>query len=296
MAELSNVTKEGILVSEQDWEKYVSGLKEKTKKTFSKEEAKQLLKARLIDAVKKRVPKEKFGLFLSGGVDSSLIAFILRKKLKEDFVCYGVGMEGSRDVQQAQKLAELIGLDLRTRSFSLEESEGVIKEAAGIVGVPDVVNIGVGSVEVAAASLGSEDGVKVFFSGLGSEEIFAGYQRHAEAEDVNQECWRGMKKMHGRDLVRDSKICSAMKISFLTPYLDPELIETAMSVPGEYKINREEKKIILRETALELGLSEDFAFRKKIAAQYGSGFDKAIGILARKKGFKYKKEYLASLF
>ena len=41
-----------------------------------------------------------------------------------------------------------------------------------------------------------------------------------------------------------------------------------------------------------LGLKKEFAFRKKKAAQYGSNFDKAILKLAKKNGFKYKKEYL----
>ena len=40
---------------------------------------------------------------------------------------------------------------------------------------------------------------------------------------------------------------------------------------------------------------EEFAWRKKIAAQYGSGFDKAMEKLAKRNKFKTKKEYLLSL-
>ena len=263
---------------------------------ISKEDAKQELKQRIVDAVERRVPKGKFGLFLSGGVDSSLIALVLKERLKKDFVCFSVGIENSRDLEHAERLAGVLDLDLKSKVLALDEAEKTIEESAGIIGVPDAVNIGVGAVEIAAAKLGLKEGVRVFFSGLGSEEIFAGYQRHAEADDVNAECWRGLKKMHARDLVRDSKICSELKVSFLTPYLDPDLIKAAMAVDGRHKIDEKEKKIILRECALEMGLPEDFAFRKKIAAQYGSGFDKVIGVIARKKGFKYKREYLQSLF
>ena len=66
-----------------------------------------------------------------------------------------------------------------------------------------------------------------------------------------------------------------------------------MQLPGKWKLSEVEKKIILREVAEEfLG---EFAWRKKKAAQYGSCFDKAIGKLAKQKGFKLKKDYLGSL-
>ena len=54
-------------------------------------------------------------------------------------------------------------------------------------------------------------------------------------------------------------------------------------------------KLILRKIANELGLKKEFAFRKKRAAQYGSRFDRAILRLGKRKGFKYKKDYLKSL-
>jgi asparagine synthase (glutamine-hydrolysing) len=47
--------------------------------------------------------------------------------------------------------------------------------------------------------------------------------------------------------------------------------------------------------AEKLGLPKEFSWRKKVAAQYGSGVDKNIGNLAKRKGFKYKKDYLESL-
>jgi len=66
-----------------------------------------------------------------------------------------------------------------------------------------------------------------------------------------------------------------------------------MQIPAKYKIDKE-NKLILREISYDLGLKE-FAFRKKKAAQYGSNFIKALDKIAKKNGFKYKKEYLQSL-
>ena len=295
MADQPGIERNGRLASRTEWEAHVSSLKaEKAGPPAPKQKIRKQLAKEIARAVEKRVPGGKFGLLLSGGVDSSLIALIL-KKLGADFVCYSAGTENSRDVEEAREASKRLGLTLKFKIHGMAEAESVIRKAARIIGTPDVVNAGVAAVEVAAASLALKDGVRTLFGGLGSEEIFAGYQRHAEAEDVNSECWRGLMKMHGRDLVRDSKVASAMKVRFLAPYLDPDLIRAAMKIPGKYKIGKGQNKLILRETAAELGLPERFAFRKKIAAQYGSGFDREMGKLSRKKGFKYKKDYLASL-
>jgi len=288
------MVKKGKLVSKKEWEKHIESLKSTTGLTNNKKVIKKILKQKIIAAVAKLLPKKRFGILFSGGVDSSVIALIA-KKLHANFICYSVGIKNSKDVAEAKKAAAKLKLKLRYKIFTIEEAERIIKKAAAIVGQSNVVNVGVASVEIAAAELAKKDRVTVFFGGLGSEEIFAGYQRHETAKDVNKECWKGLKEMHGRDLIRDYKVAAAMKISFLVPFLDKELIIEAMKIPGKYKICGSDKKLILREVALDIGLPKQFAFRKKLAAQYGSGFDKAIEKLARKNGFRYKKEYLDSL-
>ena len=128
---------------------------------------------------------------------------------------------------------------------------------------------------------------------MGSEEIFAGYERHKKSKDVNEECWNGLRKMYERDLIRDNLIAGKYKINFLTPFLDEELIKEAMSIPGNLKLNDKNNKLILREISSEL--LGKFALRKKKAAQYGSSFIKGIDKLARLNNFKYMKDYLTSL-
>ncbi len=296
MAVLAGIMEKGKLVSKKRWVSCIKRLKLKAVISFRrKSEIKKQLEQKLTEAVAKRLPMKKFGILFSGGVDSSLLAFIC-KGLKADFICYSVGTENSKDVAEAKKAAEKMKLVLSCKIFSLKEAEAVIRKAAAIVGNPDVVNVGVASVEIAAAQLAGKDGISAFFTGLGSEEIFAGYRRHELAKDANEECWNGLEKMRERDLVRDFKVAAAMKISFLTPFLDEGLIIAAMGIPSEYKLNGSGKKLILREAAAKMGLPRQFAFRKKLAAQYGSGFDKAIEKLAKKNHFRHKRDYIASIF
>jgi asparagine synthase (glutamine-hydrolysing) len=143
--------------------------------------------------------------------------------------------------------------------------------------------------------MAKKDNVNFLFSGLGSEELFAGYQRHKLAKDKQAECWQGLLNMYERDLLRDNAISSATKVALLTPFLDEQLISAAMRVPAKYKIDDSGSKLILREIAQDLRLPKDIAWRGKRAAQYGSRLDKAIDKLARKNGFKLKKDYLNNL-
>ena len=285
----------GHLIPEEKWIKLVDGLKGEGKIQL-KDEAIKKLKEEFFSAIKNRAPKNKFGIFFSGGVDSTFIAAIC-KSLGLEFICYCVGFqEGTKepeDITEAKKVAKELGLELKYKIFNLNEAEKIIEKTVCIlkeVDKTDVVNIGVGAVVVAATELGAKDGVKEFFSGLGSEEIFAGYDRHSKAENVDKECWDGLKKMWGRDLVRDFNLAKPFGIKINTPFLDEQIIKLAMELPVEWKIDKDRKKIILREVAEEfLG---EFAWRKKKAAQYGSCFDKAIAKLAKKEGLKLKKDYL----
>ena len=86
-------------------------------------------------------------------------------------------------------------------------------------------------------------------------------------------------------------LTSYLGIKVLVPFLDDEVIKAAMGIPGERKLNPEHRKIILREIAEELGLLKEIAWRKKLGAQYGSGFDKVMDKSA--KAAKLKKSIYA---
>ncbi|MBN1792637.1 asparagine synthase C-terminal domain-containing protein [Candidatus Woesearchaeota archaeon] len=294
---------EGALVDKSEWDTRIAGLKAGLSEDLDlKDDARKAVRDAIVNAVLSRIPEDRpFGVMFSGGVDSSLIAHIAKKSGKE-FFCYTVGFKDDEtkspeDLEAAEVAARLMGVNLKSRVFSLDESEALINNTVKILGpeLSNVVNVGVGAVVVGCVELAAKDGVKILFSGLGSEEVFAGYERHKKADDRQAECWSGLFNMYERDLLRDAAIAKATGASFMTPFLDPELIKTAMRVPAKHKINDSQAKIILRDAAEEAGLPKEVSQRKKRAAQYGSRLDKAIDKLARKKGFEFKKDYLKSL-
>ncbi|MFW5990653.1 MAG: asparagine synthase C-terminal domain-containing protein [Candidatus Nanoarchaeia archaeon] len=244
--------------------------------------------------------RKKIGVLFSGGVDSTFIAYTLQNKSKS-FSCYtaalkGDGLSPARDLVSSRSVSKKYGFILQENILEINEMEECLKKVIKIIDSTNIVKVGVALPVFLAMKKAAEDNVEGVFSGLGSEEIFAGYQRHAQAEDINEECRRGMEGIQERDLDRDNKIAEYFGIKILLPFLDKKIVDYALNIPGHLKINKEHKKLVLREAAVHAGIDMNTAYRKKLGAQYGSKFDRGIQKLAKKKGFKYKSEYLESLY
>jgi len=283
--------------TKEEWESFIRKFSRSQLSKDHKEILKEL-KELVINSIKKNIPKERFGILFSGGVDSTLIAQVCKKE-KRDFICYTAaldekGLKKAEDLIYAKKASKKLNLKLKIRTINLKETEEYIKKILKILKEPDVVKVGVALPFYISFEMARKDKIDVMFSGLGSEELFAGYERHLKARNVNKECFNGLLNMYERDITRDKAISKAQKIKLRIPYLDEELIKYALRIPAEFKLSKTQNKLILREVAEQLGLKE-FAWRKKRAAQYGSRFARAIEKLAKRNAFKYKKDYLKSL-
>ena len=83
------------------------------------------VRAHIEDAVSIRIPDEPFGILFSGGVDSTIIAYLckqLGKRPGVDFTCYVAGFQGETpvpDVEYAKQVAETLGLVLKVTEIDL---------------------------------------------------------------------------------------------------------------------------------------------------------------------------------
>lgn len=274
-------------------------------------EDKEKLKGDLLhllrESISRRIPSrsgEKFGVLFSGGLDSTLIAYLC-KDLGADFVCYTVvveepGMKEAEDLRFAVRFAADLGVELKLKKMRVKELEKYVKEVVPVIEDMDVMMTSVALPLYVACEFAKEDcGIKTVLYGLGAEELFAGYERHrrVKKEDLNKECLAGLLRIHERDLYRDELVAKAQGISLRAPFLALDFVDYALRIPVSYKLSddKTENKLILREIARDLGL-EELASRKKRAVQYGSNFLKAIEKLAKKKGFKYKRDYLKTFY
>jgi asparagine synthase (glutamine-hydrolysing) len=265
----------------------------------SLEKIKQDVTILINNAIKKRITDKKVGVLFSGGIDSLMIAYILKSR-KISFTCYTAaleekGLSEAEDLIYAIKAAKKFNFKLKIRKINLKQTEQYIKKIIPLIESTNVVKVGVALPFYLAAEQAKKDKVKVLFSGLGSEEIFAGYERHEKSSNINKECLSGLRKIYERDLYRDDVVTMANTIELRLPFLDKSLVDYALKIPEKYKLNKDNKKLILRYIADDLRIPKEFAWRKKKAAQYGSKFDRAILKLAKVNGFKYKADYLNSL-
>ena len=268
------------------------------------ETARKRLRELLFKAIAKRLKHGKrVGILFSGGVDSTLIAIIC-KHLNADFVCYTAGVSWgeteAEDLVWARTSAKLHGFELEEAVVRFDEVEELIKEVLTMLEEPDVVKVGVALPLLAACRLAADE-TRVVFSGLGSEELFAGYERHrtVSLERLNDACLEGLLSMHERDLYRDYVVATSQNLELLLPFLDKQLVPFALGLPAAWKLYQSDSgvvnKYILRCVAIDVGVDKSVALRGKKAAQYGSGFDKALKKLAKRRGFRKKTDYLTTL-
>lgn len=254
---------------------------------------------KLSDTILRAVEKttaEKTGIAFSGGIDSTLLA-ISCQKLGKKFTLYTIGLQGSQDIEWATKIALKMNWPLKLKLITGQEASETIRFIANFLNTDEPVHVGVGCMTYSVLQLAKEHKSRVLLSGLGADEAFAGYDSHKKAlekNEVHEECMRRIEGV-SVDVERDTKLAETVGIEVKTPFLDKDLLDEAMKIRPEEKINSTQKKIILRKVAVELGLPEELSERPKKAAQYGSGFDKIIEKLAKQGGYKTKKDYLASL-
>jgi diphthine-ammonia ligase len=255
----------------------------------------------LKQAILKRIPDKKFGILFSGGIDSTILALIIQRLGYKDFTCYTAVLEDKdlqtpKDLVYAEKIAKALNLNHKVIKIPLGKVKEYLKEIIPLIEDTNVVKAGVAIPFHAACQEAKKDGCKVIFSGLGSEEIFAGYDRHKNSQDINKECVSGLLKMYERDLYRDDVITMHNNLELRVPFLDHKLVNYALKIPARYKLGEGVSKLILRKVALNLGLNKEFSMRKKTAAQYGSNFHKSLKKLTKKAGLKYISEYLRQFY
>jgi asparagine synthase (glutamine-hydrolysing) len=123
------------------------------------------------------------------------------------------------------------------------------------------------------------------------------------ADALHEAIVADVSQLPRRDILRDNTVAEAAGIKLAAPFLDPDVVELALSIPAVLKVREFDGelvgKYILRRAA-ESVVPAEIAWRDKKAMQYGSGVWAALGRLARQAGFKkqdkgYIRKYLYSV-
>jgi asparagine synthetase B (glutamine-hydrolysing) len=210
---------------------------------------------------------------------------------------YTAGVNNSSDIKASKELAALMNWELKVKDMDLDEAEKVIKEVHKIIPRKDFIAVGIVCPLYSALEMAKEDGIDIMLTGYACDSLFAGFEKFKGLDedgvlDMIEDCANHLES-HAK--TRELPVAECLGMKFIFPFKEEKFMDYAMSISPKLKINSEMNKIVIREAASILGLSDEFAYRPKQAAQYGSKFDKAIYKLAIKAGFEYKENYLQSL-
>jgi asparagine synthase (glutamine-hydrolysing) len=118
----------------------------------------------------------------------------------------------------------------------------------------------------------------IVLCGQGADELFLGYAhfRGLSREAATARADSDLRQLVGRDWPRTQQIAQEMGRSVAAPFLHPDFVRAARSVPIESRLPHPVPKGFFRAWAAHRGVPEKIAGRPKRAVQFGSGVDRLI--------------------
>ncbi len=214
-------------------------------------------------------------LLFSGGLDSSVIAWILRDCAP--FTAYTGGLEGSHDILWARRASTLLGIPIVAVVFGEEE---VLRTAAWLYSEYGLSVVEV-SFEVPLVLLLRRVREKTVFTGQGADELFGGYRKYLDDPSLMNVDLERVISITSR---REMEIAGRMGKKLVMPYLHPEVVEVVSPIPPERRVAGGVRKRILREVAERMRMPREIVAKEKKAVQYGSGVMRVLKREARRRG------------
>lgn len=236
-----------------------------------------------------------YGVLLSGGLDSSIIAAVTQKFSKKrvesdskeaawwpQLHSFAVGLEGSPDLIAAKKAADYIGTIHHEVHFTIQEALDALPDVIYHIETYDITTVRASTPMYLLARVIKSMGIKMVLSGEGSDELFGGYlyfHKAPDAKEFHEELVRKMSKLHLYDCLRANKSLMAWGVEGRVPFLDKEFIDVAMRLNPSDKMNinlpdgkQRMEKWILRK-AFEDMLPSNICWRQKEQFSDGVGYN-----------------------
>ena len=199
----------------------------------------------LEEAVSKwMVADVEVGSFLSGGLDSSIIAALAARSLarqpgQPQLKTFSVGLPGSPDLLAARRVADHIGSEHYHLEFSAADLAAALPQVIYHLESADV-DLVRSAIPTHFATTVARRHVKAVLTGEGADELFAGYAYHHDYADrpraLADELTRSLRSMHNINLQRVDRITMAQGLEARTPFLDRDLIDFAQTIPASVKM------------------------------------------------------------
>jgi len=210
--------------------------------------SKQRIRELFTSAVRKRLMTDvPFGVLLSGGLDSSLVASVATRLLKEGAVgaewggklhSFCIGLKGAPDLAAAQKVADAIGTKHTALHFTVQDGIDCMRDLIYKLETYDVTTIRASTPMYLLSRKIKALGIKMVLSGEGADELMGGYLYFHNApsdEAFHKECCRRVKGLHMFDNLRANKSTMAWGLEARVPFLDKDFVNYIMQVDAAEK-------------------------------------------------------------
>lgn len=254
-----------------------------------------------------------YGVLLSGGLDSSIIAAVARqfagRRVEDDGLTaawwprlhtFSVGLAGSPDLAAAQTMAQHLDSAHHEFLFTVEEGLDALSDVIYHLETYDVTTIRAATPMYLMARRIRATGIKMVLSGEGADELFGGYLYFHHAPDpraFHEETIRKLDRLHLYDCLRANKAMAAWGIEARVPFLDREFVDLAMSLKPAAKMSGPGRieKHILREAFEDL-LPPHIAWRQKEQFSDGVGYGWIDSLRARTSELVSDRELRDAMF
>ena len=249
------------------------------------------LKKALEDSVHKQLMCDvPYGVLISGGLDSSVIAAIAAKYSKKRVESgdaeeawwprlhsFAIGLDGSPDLKAAKIVADAIGTVHHECKYTIQEGLDALRDVIYHLETYDVTTIRAATPMYLMARKIKSMGIKMVLSGEGADEVFGGYLYFHMApskEELHHETVRKLQKLSKYDCLRANKSMAAWGIEARVPFLGKEFLEYAMNIDPADKMCSDGKaeKYVLRK-AFEGIIPDEVLWRQKEQFSDGVGYN-----------------------
>ncbi|MFC1986326.1 asparagine synthase-related protein [Chloroflexota bacterium] len=239
------------------------------------EQGKKVVKELLMEATEKRMKDNAVGgVLLSGGLDSSLIAYMAHE-IKPDIECFTVSMEEGEDLPLAKDVTKYLGVKHHILMFGENEIKEILPLAIHHQEMYEESCVH-GAIANFLAGRFVTPHTKIVLTGEGADEFFGGYdgqfKKGSNPEEVASIVDNLINVAHNTALQRLDRLNAANSYESRTPFLDARVMDFCLKIPIQYKIHGEEQvgKWIVRQ-AFEGCLPEHIIYQTKRFFAQGSG-------------------------
>ena len=180
-----------------------------------------------------------WGVLLSGGLDSSLVAAICSRNISRrsnafpKLHSFTIGLANSPDIIAAKKVADFLGTIHHSYTYTLDEGADAVREVIRALETYDLTTVRASTPMYLMSRKIKAMGIKMVLSGEGADEVFGGYlyfHKAPNGQEFYDETVDKLSRLYMYDCLRCNKAMSAWGVEPRVPFLDVDFLEAERTI------------------------------------------------------------------